>query len=89
MEHIIAESSLDAPLSLAEEKRTSKAIDEALLKSGSYWLRSFVSRDRMRIIAEFEGGDVTAVEAAYREAGLDLNRVWLAQVQTLETVKAD
>jgi hypothetical protein len=89
MEHIIAECTLDAPLSQAEEKRTSKAIDEALLKTGSYWLRSFVSQDRMRIIAEFEGADVKAVETAYREAGLDLERVWLAQVQTLETVKAD
>ncbi len=89
MQHIIAESTFANPLNEEEEKRTSKIIDGALLKTGTFWVRTCMSRDRKRVVSEFEGPDVAAVEAAYREAGLGLDSVWLAQVKTAQAMQAD
>jgi len=88
MEHIIAETLLDAPLSEEEDSRKAKEIDMSLEKSDSRWLRSFYSKYRCHIICEFEAPDVETVSSAYSDAGLPVNNIWSAEVYEGETVRA-
>ncbi|MDB5049158.1 MAG: hypothetical protein JWO30_2229 [Fibrobacteres bacterium] len=88
MEHIIAESTFDKGLSEEEENRGAKEIDTNLEKAGGHWLRSYYSKDRKRIICEFEAPDAEAVKSAYSAAGFPLDNAWPAEVYAGETLKA-
>ncbi|MDB5105078.1 MAG: hypothetical protein JWP91_2767 [Fibrobacteres bacterium] len=89
MEHIIAESNFDMPLSEEAEHEGAQAIDRSLTASGGHWIRSFYSKDRKRIVCEFEASGVDAVRTAYESAGFPLDQVWPAEVYAGESLKAE
>ncbi|MEO6488132.1 MAG: nickel-binding protein [Thermoanaerobaculia bacterium] len=57
-----------------------KKIDKCLEEYGARWIRSYVSKDRKRIICEFEAADAEQVRASYRNAGVKFESCWSADV---------
>ena len=43
---------------------------------GVHWIRSLMSRDRCRVICEFEAPDAETVRKSFRTAGLPFARIW-------------
>jgi hypothetical protein len=89
MEHIIAESTFEMPLTEEAEHKGAQEIDRRLEEMGGHWMRSYYSKDRRRMICEFEAPDPDTVKGAYDAAGLPLDRCWPAIVYAGETLKAD
>ena len=43
-------------------------------------MRSYVSKDRKRLICEFEAADAEQVRTSYRNAGVNFERCWSADM---------
>jgi hypothetical protein len=88
MQHIIAECTFQKPITEEEDNRSAREIDKQLDLSGSRWIRSYYSQDRLRMICEFEAPDPDTVKAAYASAGCPLDTAWQATVFSGETVES-
>ena len=62
-----------------------KKLDACLEVRSGAWRRSSVSKDRLRMVCEFEAPDAEAVRQSYRTAGIQFDRVWSAEVYARET----
>lgn len=78
--HLIIEQTFDPPLSDEEHSRMGKALDGCLEMRSARWMRSYLSSDRKRMVCEFEAPDAQSVREAYRAAGVQFERVWLAEL---------
>jgi hypothetical protein len=45
-----------------------------------HWIRSMMSRDRRRVICEFEAPDAETVRRSFHKAGLPFVRIWAIEV---------
>jgi hypothetical protein len=79
VEHVFAEPFTEERLSAF-----AKAIDPCLEVRSGMWRRSSVSKDRRRMICEFEAPDAESVREAFRSSGLPFERVWSADVYAVE-----
>ena len=58
-----------------------QVLDPTCLEAyGARGMRSCLSKDRRRMICEFEAPDAESIRTAIRSAGLTFDRVWLADV---------
>lgn len=81
MARILVEATYDPPLAEAVMQTAEQEPDPDCYQIRNVkWLRSFVSRDRRRVICELEAPDADSVREAYRQAGHPFERVWAADI---------
>lgn len=81
---MVLEQSFDTPISPEELNDCAKRVDRCLEAHGARWMRSYLSTDRKRLICEFEAADAERVRESYRSAGVAFDRVWTADVYSVE-----
>ncbi|WP_250123833.1 DUF4242 domain-containing protein [Chroococcidiopsis sp. CCMEE 29] len=45
-----------------------------------HWIRSMMSRDRCRVVCEFEAPDAETVRRSFRKVGLPFARIWTVDI---------
>lgn len=81
---LVLEQSFDTPVSSEELTSAAKRVDRCLEAYAARWMRSYLSKDRKRMICEFEAPDAEAVRNAYRSAGINFENCWVADVYARE-----
>lgn len=80
MERLVVENTFDTPATDDIRADWTRRLDPCLERFGARWTRSYLSKDRKRMICEFEAPDAESIRTAIRNAGLKFDRVWLADV---------
>lgn len=80
MTNVILERRFDPPLTDERFAEISQRLEPCLDRSGVIWVRSHLSEDRKRLICHFRAPDADAVRGALRQARLDHERVWPAEI---------
>jgi hypothetical protein len=80
MTRLLLETEYDPPLDEQLHDRESERLDPCLQAHGARWIRSYLSRDRRRMICEFEADDAEGVRSAFRSAGVPFARAWVVDV---------
>jgi hypothetical protein len=80
MDVLVLEQSFETPITPEELNAAAKSLDSCLEAHGARWMRSYLSKDRKRMICEFEAPDAEQVRASYRSAGIDFDNCWTADV---------
>jgi hypothetical protein len=80
MERLVVENSFDVPVTDEVRADWTRRLSPCLEAYGARWTRSYLSRDRMRMICEFEAPDAESIRTAVRNAGMPFDRVWVADV---------
>jgi hypothetical protein len=80
MAHVILERSFDPPLTDESHSEISGRLSPCLDRNGVRWIRSHLSRDRRRLICQFDAADAGAVRGALRQARLEHDRVWSGEL---------
>jgi hypothetical protein len=73
---VILERSFDPPLTDERLGEINGRLGPCLDRGNVRWIRSYQSRDRRRLICEFEAPDAGVVRGALRQARVDHDRVW-------------
>ena len=80
MVHVIVERSFDQPETFddiqAREDRFAWCLEQHHVK----FIRSYFSKDRRRMICEYEAPDAESVRDVQRTANLPFDRIWTAKV---------
>jgi hypothetical protein len=80
MSRIIVERKFDVPESMdalqAQEDRFAWCLEQHRVT----FVRSYFSKDRRRMICEYEAPDAEAVRAVQRTAEMPFERIWAAEV---------
>lgn len=77
---LVLKQTFETPISPEELNDSARRIDKCLEAHGARWMRSYLSKDRKRMICEFEAPDAEQVRDSYRSAGVDFERCWSADV---------
>lgn len=80
MAHILVEKIFDPPIT---EEKWNQDLEVGIpchKAHNVHWIRSLMSRDRCRVICEFEAPDTETVRKSFRKAGLPFARIWTAEV---------
>lgn len=80
MADVILERRFDPPLTDERFAEISQELTPCLDRNGVVWVRSHLSRNRKRLICHFHAPDADAVRGALRQARLDHERVWSAEI---------
>jgi hypothetical protein len=84
MASIIVEYAFAHPMSDEDLGKAAKRLDSCLEIRNGAWVRSSLSGDRKRMICEFDAPDAESVREALRASGQEFERVWPAQVFSVE-----
>ena len=79
-EVVVIEQVFDPPLTDEEHARIGKRIDTCAEMRNAHWMRSYLSGDRKHMFCEFDAPDVESVRDAYRSAGVEFVRAWVAEL---------
>jgi hypothetical protein len=79
-EVVVIEQVFDLPLTDEEHGALGKRIDKCAEIRSARWMRSYLSADRKRMFCEFEAPDAESVRDAYRNAGVEFVRAWVAEL---------
>ena len=80
MERVIMEQTFETPISDEHLSRIAKRMDECLEIRNGAWARSYLSRDRKRMVCEFLAPDAESVREALRSGDVPFDRVWSSEV---------
>jgi hypothetical protein len=80
MADVILERRFDPPLTEERLGELVGKLSPCLDRNGVRWIRSHLSRDRSRLICHFEAPDAGAVRGALRQARLEHESVWSANI---------
>ena len=80
MANVILERRFDPPLTDERFAELSQKLLPCLDRNGIDWIRSHLSLDRTRLICLFQAPDAEAVRSALRQARLEHERVWSAEI---------
>jgi DNA mismatch repair protein MutH len=80
MADVILERSFEPPLTEERHAEFSARLSPCLARSGVTWIRSHLSLDRTRLICVFRAPDAGSVRNALRQARLEHDRVWSAEI---------
>jgi hypothetical protein len=80
----MVEQSFTEPLTDERYGAFAKQLDPCIEMRNGAWRRSAVSRDKLRVVCEFEAPDAESVREAYRASGVPFERVWAADVFAVE-----
>lgn len=84
MARVMVEYLFTEPFTDERYAAAAKKLDPCLEVRNGAWRRSMLSRDRLRMVCEFEAPDAESVREACRLAGLSFERVWAAEVFAVE-----
>ena len=85
---MIVEQSFTDPVTPEELNASARKLDDCLAAHGARWVRSYVSHDKKRVVCEFEAADAEKVRESYRSAGVQFERVWTADVFSVDVPTA-
>ena len=77
---LVLEQTFEKPMTPEELTLAARAFDKCLEAYGARWIRSYLSKDRKRMICEFEAADAEQVRASARSAGVPFDACWPAEV---------
>ena len=77
---LVLEQSFEIPVTPEELNDAALRVDRCLEAHGARWMRSYLSKDRKRIICEFEAADAEQVRDSYRAAGVNFEGCWVADL---------
>jgi hypothetical protein len=81
---LVLEQTFERPVTEQDLSEASKRLDVCLQAHGARWRRSYLSKDRKRMICEFEGADAEQIRESARSAGIPFDRCWSADVYSLD-----
>lgn len=84
MSRILVEQTFPEPLTDERFAALGKQLDPCLEVRNGTWRRSSLSKDRLRLICEFEAPDAQSVRDAHRSANIAFDRVYAADVFAVE-----
>jgi hypothetical protein len=84
MARVMVEQAFAEPLTDERYGQLSKQLDPCLEIRNGTWRRSMLSKDRLRLVCEFEAPDAESVREALRMAKVPHERVWAADVFAVE-----
>lgn len=77
---LVFEQTFEKPVTSEELGLSSKKMDKCLEAHGARWMRSYLSKDRTRLICEFEAADAEQVRDSARMAGVTFDACWAADL---------
>lgn len=80
MARILVEKIFDPPITQEKWNRDVAIGIPCHTAHNVHWIRSLMSRDRCRVICEFEAPDTETVRKSFRKAGLPFARIWKVEV---------
>jgi hypothetical protein len=78
MVHVIVERRFDEPQIFDELQAKEESFAWCLEQHGVRFIRSYFSKDRKRMICEYEAPDAESVRRAQRTASLPFEHIWTA-----------
>lgn len=84
MARVMVEYVFSEPFTDERYAATAKQMDPCLEVRNGAWRRSSLSKDKLRMVCEFEAPDAESVREACRAAGVTFERVWAADVFSVE-----
>jgi hypothetical protein len=84
MARVIVEQVFSEPCTDERCAALARAVDACIEMRNGIWRRSSLSKDRLRMICEFEAPDAQSVREAFRSSGVAFERVWAADVYAIE-----
>jgi Protein of unknown function (DUF4242) len=84
MARVMVEQAFTEPLTDERYAQAAKQLDPCLEVRNGTWRRSSLSKDRLRLVCEFEAPDAESVREALRQAKVPYERVWAADVFAVE-----
>jgi hypothetical protein len=75
---LVLEQTFEQAMTEQDLTDAAKRFDKCLEAHGARWMRSYLSKDRRRMICEFEAGDAEQVRNSARSAGIPFDRCWPA-----------
>lgn len=77
---LVLEQTFEHPMSDTELNDAARRMDGCLEAHGARWMRSYLSKDRKRMICEFEAPDAEQVRDSARSAGVPFDACWTADL---------
>jgi Protein of unknown function (DUF4242) len=84
MATILVEQIFEPQLSDEAYGKLAKKLDPCLDAHDAIWCRSYISKDKTRVVCEFEAPDAESVREAMRSAGMPFERIWNAELVRIE-----
>lgn len=81
---LVLEQTFETPVSDEELNAAARRMDLCLEAHGARWIRTYLAKDRRRMICEFEAVDAERVRESARSAGIAFESCWSADVYTVE-----
>lgn len=75
---LVLEQTFETAVTAQDLRDAAQRLDKCLAAHGARWMRSYLSKDRMRMICEFEAGDAEQIRESARNAGVPFDRCWPA-----------
>jgi hypothetical protein len=75
---LVLEQTFERAMTPQDLRDAAQRLDKCLAAHGARWMRSYLSKDRMRMICEFEAGDAEQIRESARNAGIPFDRCWPA-----------
>jgi hypothetical protein len=88
MATLVLEQTFEKPMTPEELNLAAKQLDKCLEVHGARWMRSYLSKDRKRMICEFEAADAEQVRESARSAGVPFDACWTADMYAREVPTA-
>lgn len=85
---LVLEQTFESAVTEQDLSEAGKRMDRCLQAHGARWLRSYLSKDRKRMICEFEGADAEQIRESARAAGIPFDRCWSADLYSLDDPRA-
>src|ERR1700727_904634 len=84
MARVMVEQVFTEPFTDERYAASGKALDPCLEVRNGMWRRSSLSKDKLRLVCEFEAPDAESVREAFRMSGTPFERIWTADVFAVE-----
>jgi hypothetical protein len=84
MARVMVEQVFTEPFTDERYAAFAKELDPCLDVRDGMWRRSSLSKDKLRMVCEFEAPDAESVREAFRTSGLPFERIWTADVFAIE-----
>src|SRR5689334_13192085 len=84
MARVMVEQVFAEPMTDEGYAAFAKRLDPCIEIRNGAWRRSALSKDRLRVVCEFEAPDAESVREAYRLSGVPFERIWAADVYAIE-----
>jgi Nickel responsive protein SCO4226-like len=84
MARVMVEQVFTEPMTDERYAQLAKQVDPCLEIRNGMWRRSSLSKDKLRLVCEFEAPDAESVREALRMAKVPYERVWAADVFAVE-----